>query len=97
MKKRAKRASDEGFSMICGRPRYKPWEQKATIVLRLSQETYQRIRRLSSLRRCSVSQAAELLMRTEESEKIEPTMPIDYSFLEKKGNNYTVLDILNLP
>ena len=48
-------------------------------------------------RRCSVSQAAELLMRTEESEKIEPTMPIDYSFLEKKGNSYTVLDILNLP
>jgi hypothetical protein len=47
--------------------------------------------------KCNPSQAAELLMRTEESEKIEPTMPIDYSFLQKKGNSYTVLDILNLP
>jgi hypothetical protein len=97
MKKRAKRASDEGFSMICGRQRHKPWEQKATIVLRLSQETYQRIRRLSLRNKCNPSQAAELLMRTEESEKIEPTMPIDYSHLQKKGNSYTVLDILNLP
>ncbi len=91
------RANDKGFSMIVGRKRKKPWEQKAVVVLRLEQETYQRIRRLASKRRCSVSQAAELLIRTQESEKIEPTMPVDYSYLLNKRNSYSVTQILNTP
>ena len=91
------RASDKGFSIIAGRPRKKPWEQKATIVLRFEQETYQRIRRLAAKRRCSVSQAAELLIRTQESEKIEPTLPVDYSHLMNKHATYTVSQILNEP
>jgi len=91
------RVSDKGFSMVSGRPRKKPWEQKATVALRLEQETYQRLRRLANRRRCSISQAAELLIRTQESEKIEPTMPVDYSHLLKKGVGYTVSQILNLP
>ena len=91
------RANDKGFSMIVGRKRKKPWEQKAVVVLRLEQETYQRIRRLASKRRCSVSQATELLIRTLESEKIEPTMPVDYSHLLNKRNSYSVTQILNTP
>jgi predicted DNA-binding ribbon-helix-helix protein len=91
------RPSDKGFSMVSGRPRKKPWELKATVALRLEQETYQRLRRLANRRRCSISQAAELLMRTQESEKIEPTLPVDYSHLLKKSNGYTVSQILNLP
>jgi macrodomain Ter protein organizer (MatP/YcbG family) len=91
------RANDKGFSMIAGRKRLKPWEQKAVLVVRLEQETYQRIRRLAKKRRCSVSQAVELLIRTAESEKIEPTMPVDYSHLLNKKNSYSVTQILNTP
>lgn len=88
------RASDKGFSIVSGRPRHKPWEQKATIVLRLEQETYQRIRRLAENRKCSVSKAAELLFRTPDAEKIEPTLPVDYSHLLNKGGSYTVSQLL---
>jgi len=91
------RANDNGFSIVAGRPRKKPWEQKASLVLRLEQETYQRIRRLADKRKCSVSQAAELLIRTQESERIEPTLPVDYSHILNKGGSYTVSQLLNLP
>jgi hypothetical protein len=91
------RASDNGFNILAGRPRRKPWEQKATLVLRLEQETYQRIRRLAEKRKCSVSKAAELLFRTDDSEKIEPTLPVDYSHILNKGGSYTVSQLLNLP
>jgi hypothetical protein len=91
------RASDKGFSMVSGRPRKKPWEQKAFIAVRLEQETYQRIRRLAQRKKCSVSQAVELLIRTQESEKIEPTLPVDYSHILNKGGSYTVSQLLNLP
>ena len=91
------RVSDNGFKIVTGRPRHKPWEQKASLVIRLEQETYQRIRRLADKRKCSVSQAVELLIRTQESEKIEPTLPVDYSHILNKGGNYTVSQLLNLP
>jgi hypothetical protein len=91
------RASDNGFRIVTGRPRKKPWEQKASVVLRLEQETYQRIRRLADKRKCSVSQAAELLIRTQESERIEPTLPVDYSHILNKAGSYTVSQLLNLP
>jgi hypothetical protein len=88
------RASDKGFSMVSGRPRKKPWEQKAMLAVRLEQETYQRIRRLAQRKKCSVSRAVELLIRTQESEKIEPTMPVDYSHLLNKSHGYTVYQLL---
>ena len=90
------RANDKGFNIVAGRPRQKPWEQKASVVIRLEQETYQRIRRLADKRKCSVSQAVELLIRTQESEKIEPTLPVDFSHI-LKGGSYTVSQLLNLP
>ena len=68
------RASDKGFNIVTGRRRKKPWEHKAVLVLRLEQETFQRIRRLAQREKCSVSQAAEMLIRTADSEKIEPTL-----------------------
>ena len=91
------RVSDNGFKIVTGRPRHKPWEQKASLVIRLEQETYQRIRRLADKRKCSVSQAVELLIRTQDSERIEPTLPVDYSHILNKGGNYTVSQLLNLP
>jgi macrodomain Ter protein organizer (MatP/YcbG family) len=91
------RASDKGFNIVAGRPRHKPWEQKASVVIRLEQETYQRIRRLADKRKCSVSQAVELLIRTQDSERIEPTLPVDYSHILNKGGSYTVSQLLNLP
>jgi hypothetical protein len=91
------RANDKGFSIVAGRPRHKPWEQKASLLIRLEQETYQRIRRLADRRKCSVSQAAELLIRTKESESIEPTLPVDYSHILNKAGSYTVSQLLNLP
>ncbi len=91
------RVSDNGFKIVTGRPRKKPWEQKASLVIRLEQETYQRIRRLADKRKCSVSQAVELLIRTADSEKIEPTLPVDYSHILNKGGSYTVSQLLNLP
>lgn len=91
------KASDKGFSMISGRPKKKPWEKKATIVLRLEQETYQRIRRLAARKGCSVSQAAERLFRTTDSEKIEPTLPVDYSHILTDGGHYTIYQLLNTP
>ncbi len=90
------RASDKGFNIVCGRPRHKPWEKRATVVLRLEEETHQRIRRLAKKRNCSISQAAEVLLRTDDAERIEPTLPVDYSHL-LKGGNYTVYQILNSP
>ena len=90
------RANDKGFNIVAGRPRHKPWEKKATVVLRLEEETHQRIRRLAKKRNCSISQAAEVLFRTGDSEKIEPTLPVDYSHL-LKGGSYTVSQLLNLP
>ena len=90
------RANDKGFNIVCGRPRHKPWEKKATVVLRLEEETHQRIRRLAKKRNCSISQAAEVLFRTGDSERIEPTLPVDYSHLFK-GGSYTVSQLLNLP
>jgi hypothetical protein len=90
------RANDNGFNIVCGRPRHKPWEKKATVVLRLEEETHQRIRRLAKKRNCSISQAAEVLFRTGDSEMIEPTLPVDYSHI-LKGGSYTVSQLLNLP
>jgi macrodomain Ter protein organizer (MatP/YcbG family) len=91
------KVNDKGFSIVAGRPRHKPWEQKASIVLRLEQETYQRIRRLSDKRKCSVSKAVELLIRTQESEGIEPTLPVDFSHILNNAGNYTVSQLLNKP
>jgi hypothetical protein len=91
------RASDKGFNIVTGRKRKKPWEQKATVTMRLEQETYQRMRRLATRLKCSISEAAELLLGTPDSEKIEPTLPVDYSHLLKKGGSYTISQLLNLP
>jgi hypothetical protein len=36
-----------------------------------------------------------LLVRTEESERIEPTQVVDYSKICSRSNGYTVTNILN--
>ena len=86
---------DNGFKILAGRPRQKPWEKKATVSFRLSYETYQRIQRLAKRDRTTPSKALELLIRTVESEKIEPTQVVDYSKVCHRANGYSVTNILD--
>lgn len=89
------RKGDDGYKIGAGRPRLKPWEQKATVTFRLQQETYQRIVRLAKREGRSMSAALELLVRTQESEEIEPTIPVNYAnFLEPRCG-YSVTTILD--
>ena len=86
---------DNGYKIGSGRPRLKPWEQKATATFRLTQETYQRIVRLAKREGRSMSAALELLVRTQESEKIEPTIPVDYTSFLTPRKGYSVSSILD--
>jgi hypothetical protein len=86
---------DNGFKIITGRPRLKPWEQRITASFRLTYETYQRIQRLAKREGIAPSKALELLVRTAESEKIEPTQVVDYSKINHRGTGYTVTNILD--
>ena len=86
---------DNGFRIIAGRPRHKPWEQKVTASFRLTYETYQRIQRLAKREGIIPSKALELLVRTEESEKIEPTQVVDYSKINHRSKGYSVTNILD--
>jgi len=90
-----KRPSDDGFKILAGRPRRKPWEQRVTASFRLTYETYQRIQRLAKREKINKSQALELLVRTAESERIEPTQLVDYSKIHHRGTGYTVTHILD--
>lgn len=89
------KARDNGFKITAGRPRMKPWEQNVTVTFRLSQETYQRIMRLAKREKRTRSAALEILIRTEESEKIEPTLPVDYSHLLNPQRGYILSNILD--
>jgi len=62
---------------------------------RLSYETYQRIQRLAKREGTTISKALERLVRTEESERIEPTIPVDYSKIHHRERGYTVTKILD--
>ena len=86
---------DDGFKLVAGRPRLKPWEQRITVTFRLSYETYQRIQRLSKREKITRSKALEKLVRTDESERIEPTIPVDYSKIIYKDRGYSVTSILD--
>lgn len=91
----SKRTTDGGFKITVGRPRHKPWEQRVTASFRLTYETYQRIQRLAKRENITKSQALELLVRTEESERVEPTQVVDYSKIHHRGTGYTVTHILD--
>lgn len=90
-----KQTKDDGFRLVAGRPRLKPWEQRITVTFRLSYETYQRIQRLAKREKILMSKALEKLVRTEESERIEPTIPVDYSKIHHRERGYTVTKILD--
>ena len=89
------RPSDNGFRIGAGRPRSKPWEQKSTLVVKLTPETYQRIERLAKREGRSKSEALELLIRTPDAEKIEPTLPVDYSKVIHPQRGYAITQILD--
>ena len=86
---------DDGFRLVAGRARLKPWEKKIGASFRLSYETYQRIQRLAKREKITISKALEKLVRTEESERIEPTIPVDYSKIIYKERGYSVTNILD--
>jgi hypothetical protein len=88
-------SKDNGYKINVGRPRHKPWEQKVTASFRLTYETYQRIQRLAKREGIIPSKALELLVRTEESEKIEPTQAVDYSKIKQRSTGYSVTNILD--
>lgn len=90
-----KQTKDNGFRLVAGRPRLKPWEQRITVTFRLSYETYQRVQRLAKREKILMSKALEKLVRTEESERIEPTIPVDYSKIHHRERGYTVTKILD--
>jgi hypothetical protein len=90
-----KQTKDNGFRLVAGRPRLKPWEQRITVTFRLSYETYQRIQRLAKREKILMSKALEKLVRTDESERIEPTIPVDYSKIHHRERGYTVTKILD--
>lgn len=90
-----KQTKDNGFRLVAGRPRLKPWEQRITVTFRLSYETYQRIQRLAKREKILMSKALEKLVRTEESERIEPTIPVDYTKIHHRERGYTVTKILD--
>lgn len=85
---------DNGFRILAGRPRHKPWEQRVTATFRLTYETYQRIQRLAKRERIIPSKALELLVRTAESERIEPTQVVDYTKIHHKSS-YSCSNILD--
>jgi hypothetical protein len=91
--KKKNKKSDKGYNILAGRPRKKPWEHKVTMVFTLQQETYQRIVRLAKREKRTKSDALELLIRTQEAEQIEPTLPVDYSHLMPQ-RGYAVSQIL---
>ena len=90
-----KQTKDDGFRLCAGRPRSKPWEQRITATFRLTYETYQRIQRLSKREGTTISKALEKLVRTDESERIEPTIPVDYSKIHHRERGYSVTSILD--
>ena len=70
-------------------------ERGIQITVRVTPETYQRIQRLSKKLECTYSKAVERLIRTEESERIEKTLPIDKLSLIDTRKKYSITNILD--
>jgi hypothetical protein len=85
----------KGFVFNCGRTPMTAEERGMQITIRITAETYQRIQRLSKRLKCTQAQAVERLIRTEESERIEKTQPIDKSTLIDMRKKYSITNILN--
>ena len=85
----------KGFIFNCGRTPMTAEERGVQITIRITAETYQRIQRLSKRLKCTQAQAVERLIRTEESERIEKTQPIDKLALIDMRKRYSITNILN--
>ena len=83
------------FRFVGGRDPMPPEERGVQVALRLTVETYQRVQRLAKRLKCTESKAIERLIRTEESERIEKTQPIDKSSLIDMRKRYSITNILN--
>jgi hypothetical protein len=83
------------FRFVGGRDPMPPEERGVQVALRLTVETYQRVQRLAKKLKCTESKAIERLIRTEESERIEKTQPIDKSSLIDMRKRYSITNILN--
>jgi len=83
------------FRFVGGRDPIPPEERGVQVALRLTVETYQRVQRLAKRLKCTESKAIERLIRTEESEKIEKTQPVDKLALIDMRKRYSITNILN--
>ena len=79
----------------CGRTALTIEERGIQITVRVTPETYQRIQWLSKKLECTYSKAVERLIRTEESERIEKTLPIDKLSLIDTRKKYSITNILD--
>lgn len=53
------------------------------------------MQRLAKREKITISKALEKLVRTEESERIEPTQVVDYTKIHHRERGYTVTNILD--
>lgn len=82
------------FSFGAGRQRKQIQDKKINIGVSLSVETFKRVDNLSKRLDCSISSAIERLIRTQESELIEPTPEINWEEFMEKRSFYRLTDVL---
>jgi hypothetical protein len=83
------------FSFGSGRKRNQIQDKKVNTRVSFSVETFRRVTSLSERLDCSFSSAVERLIRTAESEAIEPTPVVDWNEFKKKRNFYCLTNVLD--
>jgi hypothetical protein len=82
------------FAFGSGRKRNQIQDKKINIRVSLSVETFKRVDNLSKRIDCSLSSAVERLIRTQESEGIEPTPEVNWDEYKEKRAFYRLTDVL---
>jgi macrodomain Ter protein organizer (MatP/YcbG family) len=83
------------FSFGSGRRRNQLQDKKINIRVSLSVETFKRVDNLAKRLDCSLSSAVERLIRTQESESIEPTREVNWDEYKAKRQFYQLTDVLD--
>ena len=83
------------FGFGSGRKRNQLQDKKINIRVSLSVETFKRVDSLSKRLDCSLSSAVERLIRTQESEGIEPTREVNWDEYKAKRQFYQLTDVLD--
>ncbi len=83
------------FGFGSGRKRNQLQDKKINIRVSLSVETFKRVDNLAKRLDCSLSSAVERLIRTQESESIEPTPEVNWDEFKAKRQFYQLTDVLD--